>query len=119
VLTTIIVAIPQERIDMDTPTSQLFPAATALAGLILVFLGGVFTAYERYDTEQKAAVRSKYRLRAWLAFSGFLLALFAATTPWIVRIGGSEGWLTLGTVALALAFAVLIAVAFLAMMEMN
>ncbi len=105
--------------ESDTLASQLLPAATALAGLILVFLGGVFNAYESYDTEQKSAVRAKYQLRGWLAFSGFVLALFAAAVAWLVQSGNITAWLNLAASALALSFLLLIVVAALAMKEVK
>jgi hypothetical protein len=62
----------------ETAIGVLFSGATALAGLILVFLGGIVNAYETYDTAEKKAVRKKFRKRAWLSFVGFLFAIFSA-----------------------------------------
>lgn len=56
----------------------VFSGGTALAGLILVFLGGVFAAYESYDKQAQASVRRKFQWRAWFAFGGFTLSLAAA-----------------------------------------
>jgi len=56
----------------------VFSGATALAGLILVFLGSVLAAFESYEEVAKSAVRSKYRWRARLSLGGFLAALLAA-----------------------------------------
>jgi hypothetical protein len=58
---------------------DLAAAATALAGLMLVFMGAVSTAFDAYSTEQQDAVRSRYRWRIWLAFAGFLTSLASAT----------------------------------------
>ena len=65
---------------MDTATliSLLFSGGTALAGLILVFLGGTINAYETYNPLEKQSVRKKYRMRAWMSFAGFLFAILSA-----------------------------------------
>jgi|GEM_PF-1343813 len=53
-------------------------ASVALAGLILVFLGSISTAYDAYTKQEQPAVRSKYQRRAWFALIGFVLALSAS-----------------------------------------
>lgn len=52
--------------------------ATALAGLILVFLGATSTVFSSYTKEEQRAVRSRFQRRAWFAFIGFALALLSA-----------------------------------------
>lgn len=53
-------------------------AATALAGLILVFLGAISTSFDSYQKGEQGTVRSRYQRRAWFAFVGFVLALLSA-----------------------------------------
>lgn len=53
-------------------------ASVALAGLILVFLGAISTAFDSYQKTEQNAVRGKYQRRAWFAFIGFVLALISA-----------------------------------------
>ena len=62
----------------STISEQVLTAATALAGLILVFLGNVASSFEGYPKEDQRVVRPKYRKRAWLAFGGFAGSLAAA-----------------------------------------
>lgn len=57
---------------------QLLTVSTALAGLILVFLGNSISGYASYDAVQQASVRSKYRVRTALAVVGFVAALVSA-----------------------------------------
>jgi hypothetical protein len=57
----------------------IFTGGTALAGLILVFLGALLTSFDGYGAEGQSAVRRKYQHRAWLALSGFVAALISAT----------------------------------------
>ena len=53
-------------------------AATALGGLLLVFIGAVTAGFDSYPKEDQASVLGKYRRRGWLALGGFLLALASA-----------------------------------------
>jgi uncharacterized membrane protein len=53
-------------------------AATALAGLILVFLGAISASFASYHKQEQAAVRARFQTRAWIAFVGFTLALLSA-----------------------------------------
>lgn len=57
---------------------QLLTVSTALAGLILVFLGNSIAGYASYDAVQQASVRSQYRVRTALAIAGFVAALISA-----------------------------------------
>jgi len=65
-------------IDPSNIAGDVIAAATALAGLILVYLGGIANGYARYDTTQRHAVKSSYQKRAWFAFVGFVLAILSA-----------------------------------------
>jgi hypothetical protein len=53
-------------------------SATALAGLILVFLGAISTSFDSYGKQEQGSVRSRYQQRGWFAFVGFALALASA-----------------------------------------
>lgn len=51
-------------------------AATALAGLVLVFLGATSASYESYDPLLRVRnIRARFQRRAWFGFIGFCLAL--------------------------------------------
>jgi hypothetical protein len=66
---------------MANPTEiagDVIGAGTALAGLLLVFLGSAATSFDSYDAVQQDAVRGRYQLRGWLAFSGFVISLISA-----------------------------------------
>jgi len=66
--------------------SDVAAAGTALAGLILVYLGAVAVRYESLNTKSKANQRDRYRWHAWLALNGIVFAL-AATV--LALIAGS------------------------------
>lgn len=57
---------------------DVLQAATALGGLLLVFIGAVAAGFDSYDKASQASVRAKYQRRGWLAFVGFFLALVSA-----------------------------------------
>ena len=56
-------------------SGDVITASTALAGLILVYLGATSTSYDSYEATERGAVRGRYQRRAWFAFTGFALAL--------------------------------------------
>jgi hypothetical protein len=57
---------------------EVVTAATALAGLILVYLGALVTAYGAFQPQERKAVKGRFQTRAWIAFAGFGLALLSA-----------------------------------------
>lgn len=69
---------------------QVFTGSTALAGLILVFLGGIYTAYDGYDATSQRAVKDRFVFRVWLTFVGFFLALVSAGLALSFNWGHSE-----------------------------
>jgi len=58
---------------------EVVTAGTALAGLILIYIGSIATAFEaRQPGGERNAVRLAFLGKAWVAFVGLFLALFAA-----------------------------------------
>ena len=57
---------------------EVVSAATALAGLVLIYLGSLVAGYEGYQPTERKSVRKKYQRRAWFAFAALLPALIAA-----------------------------------------
>lgn len=58
---------------------EVVTAGTALAGLILIYIGSIATAYDaRQPGGERTAVRPVFQARAWTAFVGFFLALLSA-----------------------------------------
>lgn len=99
--------------EQSTLINQLFSGGTALAGLILVFLGSIFASYESYDAQAKASVRDKYRKRAQIAFGGFIAALISAATNWF----SFKFIIYVSSTALGLSFLLLIIVAAIIVQE--
>lgn len=73
--------------DASHVSDELLTASTALAGLILVFVGNAVAGYDSYDARQQHAVKQKYQNRGWTGFVGFVAALgsalFALIYNWI------------------------------------
>lgn len=74
-------------------------SAAALAGLILVFLGAVSTAFDGYQKQEQRAVVGRYQRQAWLAFAGFVFSLastvLALAAKWLSSECGARAAITL------------------------
>ena len=79
--------------DGITVAGEVVGAGTALAGLILVYLGAVAAGYDAYQPAEKRTVKSRFQKRALAAFVGFILALIAAL------LGVLGKWLPNGCIA--------------------
>jgi hypothetical protein len=101
----------------DSVINQLFSGGTALAGLILVFLGGVLASFDSYAAADKNAVRKKYRTRAWLAILGFGSSLLAAVFALVANWHATSAMIICSIIALGLSFALLVIMALGAVVE--
>lgn len=81
--------------------SDVATSATALGGLILVFLGSVIAGFDSYPKASQKAVLPKFKQRARFSLAGFLLALSSAASALIAE------WLALSWLA-AISFALLV-----------
>src|SRR5258708_6743194 len=71
--------IGSARVAMATEIAgDIVAAGTALAGLLLVFMGVVATSFQSYDAAGKAEVRGSFKWRALLGLFGFIPSLIAA-----------------------------------------
>jgi len=75
--------------------SDIAAAGTALAGLILVYLGAVSVRYETLDPKDQASARDRYRLHARRAFRGIVIALVAAIAALTAKSLKSEPYATI------------------------
>jgi len=92
----------------EAVVNQTFNGGASLAGMLLVFLGVLFTSYESYDAVQKATVKSKYKTRAIIVFFGFLASLIAASSALLSNWMLEELMVIVGVCALAVSFVLLI-----------
>jgi len=81
--------------DAVSATSEIAEAGTALAGLILVYLGAVTVRYQTLEPKAQAAVRDVYRSHARRAFRGMVGALGAAVLALIAKSLKSEPYATI------------------------
>jgi hypothetical protein len=76
--------------DGASVSGEVVTAGTALAGLILIYIGNLATAFEgRTPGGERNAVRLKFLGRAWLAFVGFAFALLSSVLAIIGKWIGS------------------------------
>ena len=88
-------------------------ASAAFAGLVLVFLGVLVTAYQTGLGETSVTVLARFKRAAWLALAVFLLALagVAVNAVWLAVDGGAALYgVTLGLFFAELAGLVAVAV---------
>jgi hypothetical protein len=89
--------------DIGKIAELVFSGGTALAGLVLVYLGFLIGSFETYRPEQQRAVREKYQRRAVLGLIGFAASLLAAVLA-LSSYWGGPAFVYIGLIALGLSF---------------
>jgi hypothetical protein len=79
---------------MVSVAGDVADAGTALAGLILVYLGAAAVRYETLDPKAQSSARDVYRQHARRAFRGIVIALIAAVAALIAKSLKSEPYAT-------------------------
>jgi len=82
-------------LDIVSVTSDIAAAGTALAGLILVYLGAAAVRYETLDPKDQASARDDYRQHARRAFRGLVIALVAAVAAMTAKSLKAEPYATM------------------------
>lgn len=98
---------------------DVLAGATALAGLILVYLGSLAAGYATYDTTQQPAVRPSFQRRAWFGFAGLAVAIAAAVLALGGKWSGADWMATTSAVLLLVAFGWGISTALLTVLEIR
>jgi peptidoglycan/LPS O-acetylase OafA/YrhL len=98
---------------------EVADSATALAGLILVFLGGVFSSYEPYRKSEHHEAKWRHRRRAWFAFGGFVLSLLSAGLALAAKLLDHERTALVALLLLVFALIWVVAVAFWEVIDMR
>jgi hypothetical protein len=90
----------------------LLGVSAGLAGLVLVFLGLVVTAYQAFAADTPASILDRYQRSASLALVSFAFGVVcvALATGWLVDLGDNR-WLYRLTVAAFFAQLVVLVVA--------
>jgi len=84
-------------------TGDVIAAGTALAGLVLVYLGSVSAGYASYERDQQRTVRAVYQRKAWFAVGGILLSILASGIAVLAKWSAND-WIA-GVSIIILAFA--------------
>ena len=82
-------------LDIVSVAGDIADAGTALAGLILVYLGAVAVRYETLDPTDQSSARDVYRRHARRAFRGILIALVAAVAALTAKSLKAEPYATI------------------------
>jgi hypothetical protein len=98
---------------------DVIAAGTALAGLILVYLGSVVAGYERFDKPQQPSVRPIYQRRAWFAVAGIVFSIGASGTAVLGEWLANSDMANASIVILALALIWAVITAFLIASEVT
>ena len=93
--------------------------ATALAGLVLVYLGSVASGFAGFEREQQRTMKSSFQRRAWFGFAGMVVAILSAALA-LAGKWTNNGCIVASAIALLL-LALLwgIAIAFLTVREIR
>jgi uncharacterized membrane protein len=81
-------------LDIVSVASDVAAAGSALAGLILVYLGAVAVRYETLDPKDQSSARDVYRRHARRAFRGLVLALVATAAAMAAKSLKAEPYAT-------------------------
>ena len=81
-------------LDIVSVAGDIADAGTALAGLILVYLGAVAVRFETLDPTDQSSARDVYRRHARRAFRGIVIALVAAVAALTAKSLKSERYAT-------------------------
>lgn len=93
---------------MSAIIGDVFGAATTLAGLLLVFMGGLVGAYQQLDPARRQAVGGSFRRRGILGLIGFLAACASAAAAILAHAGMGMFFANLAVAFLLVSFAALI-----------
>ncbi len=107
---------------MASPTEiggDVVAAGSAVAGLMLVYIGALSTSYGTYDAKERSSVRGSFQRRAWFAFFGLLLN--ALSIPFGLAAKGLDSFcaLYIGLGLLVFGIAWLAVVAVLSVLEIT
>ncbi|MCW5635706.1 MAG: hypothetical protein KIT17_20380 [Rubrivivax sp.] len=94
-------------------------ASTALAGLLLVFIGAVSTAYGAYEAQHQSVVRRGFLIRGSLALLGFLLSIAAAGLSLAGKVSDQSCLVVAAVTCLGLAMAAVVAAALVTVWDMT
>lgn len=105
--------------DSISIAGETVTAATALAGLILVYLGSLAASFGTYQPAEKKTVKGGFQRRAWVAFIGLVLALIAAALGVVGKWLPNECVADAATVLLLISFVWGVGIALITTLEIS
>lgn len=69
---------------------DIIQGGTALAGLMIVFIGNATAGYSSFDKTQQKAVRDVFHQRAWFGFWGVFVAIIAVLLAVLAKWTGEN-----------------------------
>jgi hypothetical protein len=102
-----------------TIAGEIAGAATALAGLILVFLGATAASFGGYEKTAQKTVRSRYQQQGWSALLGLIFALAATFFALIAKWNVHEGLAVTAFILLVVAAVFVAAAAITSVLEIK
>lgn len=98
--------------EISSIAGDLASAATALGGLILVFLAATVAGYQSYAATAQPSVDWKFRSRVWLAFGALLLAFVSAGISLYAKAAanGAATWVSITLLAIAAIVTLIVAI---------
>jgi hypothetical protein len=96
---------------------DIIAAGTALAGLIVIYLGTVISEYGSFSTEAQSAVRGKFLPRAWFCLLGIVFAIATSGVAILRKWLGSGSLVGAAAILLSLALLWSVIVAILLAVE--
>ena len=98
---------------------DIVAAASALAGLILVYIGALSASFSTYEAAERKSVIGGFQRRAWFAFVGLALFLLAVLLALFGKWLQIECMIIGALMILAVATAWLVATAILTVREIK
>jgi predicted lipid-binding transport protein (Tim44 family) len=105
---------------MATPVeiaSDVIAGGSALAGLVLVYIGGVAASYASFPPANQPDVRCQYLVKIWFAFVGALLAIISVGLAIVAKWYGIEQLASISIVILLITLAWSVVILFLSARE--
>jgi hypothetical protein len=100
-------------------TGDVVTGASALAGLFLVYLGNVATAFGSFDRVAQNTVRGSFQKRGWLAVVGIVFGLLSAALALLGKWSGINCLAAAAIVMLLVALTLGAAIAFVAVADIR
>ena len=98
---------------------DIVAAGSAIAGLMLVYMGALSTSYSSYQGKEQGTVRRSFRMRMWFAFFGLVLSILSVAAALAGKLLGAPGAVMVALWLLLLGLAWVVAASVLTALEIK